>query len=173
MALPNSRLILLAPAGAVREEVLAQLDEDHVAPERVEFSGRLAREEYLKLYHQIDVGLDTLPYNGHTTSLDSFWMGVPVVSLSGRTAVGRAGRSLLSNVGLPELVAQTPEEYMDIAVSLAGDLPRLAELRKTLRERMKNSPLMDAQRFARNVEAAYRDMWRKWCGDAVNRVESS
>ncbi|HMD53212.1 MAG TPA: hypothetical protein VKJ65_01520 [Phycisphaerae bacterium] len=92
-------------------------------------------------------------------------MGVPVVSLSGQTAVGRAGKSILTNVGLPELVAKMPEEYVDIAIKLAGDLSRLAELRNTLRQRMENSPLMDAKRFARNVEAAYREMWRKWCDE--------
>jgi len=88
---------------------------------------------------------------------------VPVVSLAGRTAVGRGGVSILANVGLPELIAQTPDEYVQIAAELAGDLPRLAELRRTLRARMEVSPLMDAPRFARNIEAAYRQMWRNWC----------
>ncbi|HMD53796.1 MAG TPA: hypothetical protein VKJ65_04520, partial [Phycisphaerae bacterium] len=96
-------------------------------------------------------------------TLDSLYMGVPVITLVGKTAVGRGGKSILTNVGLPELIAQTPEAYVEIAVKLAGDLPRLAELRKTLRDRMKNSPLMDAKRFARNVEDAYRRMWIKWC----------
>ncbi|HMD53422.1 MAG TPA: hypothetical protein VKJ65_02595, partial [Phycisphaerae bacterium] len=94
------------------------------------------------------------------------YMGVPLVSLAGKTAVSRAGKSILSNVGLPELIAKTPEEYIQIAVKLAGDLPRLAELRKTLRQRMENSSLMDAKSFARDIESAYRDMWQKWCGDA-------
>jgi predicted O-linked N-acetylglucosamine transferase (SPINDLY family) len=90
-------------------------------------------------------------------------MGVPVVSLVGRTAVGRGGASILANVGVPELIAQTPEQYVRIAAALARDLPRLAELRRTLRAKMQASPLMDAPRFARNVEAAYRQMWRNWC----------
>jgi predicted O-linked N-acetylglucosamine transferase (SPINDLY family) len=90
-------------------------------------------------------------------------MGVPVVSLVGRTAVGRGGASILTNVGLPELIAQTPQQYVQIATDLAMDLPRLAELRRTLRARMQASPLMDAPRFARNIEAAYRQMWRNWC----------
>jgi predicted O-linked N-acetylglucosamine transferase (SPINDLY family) len=109
------------------------------------------------------VGLDTTPYNGHTTSLDSFWMGVPVVSLIGRTAVGRSGVSISANVGVPELSAQTPEQFVQIAAALAEDPQRLAELRRTLRARMQTSPLMDAPRFARNIEAAYRQMWRNWC----------
>ena len=161
--LPNSRLILLAPAGTVREVVRAEFTKNNVKPERVEFTEFLPNAEYLKLYNRIDMVLDTFPYNGHTTSLDSFWMGVPVVTLIGNTVVGRAGLSQLHNLDLKELAAQTPEEYVDIATKLAGDLARLAELRRTLRERMKNSPLMDAKCFAHNIETAYRKMWRKWC----------
>jgi predicted O-linked N-acetylglucosamine transferase (SPINDLY family) len=115
------------------------------------------------LYHRLDIVLDTFPYNGHTTSLDALWMGVPVVSLAGRTPVSRAGLSQLTNLGLPELVAHSEDDYVRIAVELAGDLPRLGQLRSTLRERMENSVLTDAPRFARNVEAAYRKMWQAWC----------
>jgi predicted O-linked N-acetylglucosamine transferase (SPINDLY family) len=90
-------------------------------------------------------------------------MGVPVVTLVGQTVFGRAGMSQLTNLGLPELIARTPDQYVQIATDLAGDLPRLGELRRTLRARMQASPLMDGPRFARNVEAAYRQMWRNWC----------
>ena len=89
-------------------------------------------------------------------------MGVPVVSLAGETPVSRAGLSLLTNLGLPELVARSETEFVNIAEGLARDLPRLAELRSTLRDRMKRSVLMDAPRFARNIEAAYRSMWERW-----------
>jgi predicted O-linked N-acetylglucosamine transferase (SPINDLY family) len=91
------------------------------------------------------------------------WMGVPVVTLAGRTHVSRVGVSLLNSVGLPELVAQSGEEYISIAAELAKDLPRLAGLRETMRQRMRESPLMDASRFARDIEAAYRQIWRSWC----------
>jgi predicted O-linked N-acetylglucosamine transferase (SPINDLY family) len=93
-------------------------------------------------------------------------MGVPVVTLAGRTHVSRVGISLLSNVGLPELIGSTPEHYIQIAIELANDLPRLKELRSTLRLRMERSPLMDGPRFARNVETAYRQMWQVWCEKA-------
>ena len=116
----------------------------------------------------MDIALDTFPYHGTTTTCEAMWMGVPVVSLAGQRHVSRVGVSLLNNVGLPELVANTPEEYVRIAVDLANDLPRLQELRSTLRQRMEQSPLMDAPRFARNVEAAYRQMWRKWCATCRN-----
>jgi protein O-GlcNAc transferase len=115
---------------------------------------------YFEMYHSIDIALDTHPYGGGTTTCDALWMGVPVMSLVGKTAVGRAGLSILSNVGLPEQVARSDEEYVRIAAALATDLPRLAHLRSTLRQRMQASPLMDAPRFARNMEAAYRQMWR-------------
>jgi predicted O-linked N-acetylglucosamine transferase (SPINDLY family) len=115
------------------------------------------------LYHQLDIVLDTFPYNGHTTSLDALWMGVPVVSLAREQPVSRGGYSQLSNLGLPELVAFHEDDYVDIAAQLARNLPRLAELRATLRARMQSSLLMDAPRFARNIETAYRAMWRQWC----------
>jgi len=161
-AVPQSRLILLEAQDETRHFVASILERENVPKTQLEFVQRRPRAQYLKLYHRIDVGLDTLPYNGHTTTLDSLWMGVPVVSLSGNMAVGRAGKSHLTNIGLPELIAPTPQEYVTIAAKLANDLPRLAELRKTLRKRMENSPLMDAKRFVRNVEAIYREVWRKW-----------
>ena len=119
---------------------------------------------YLELYQQVDIALDTFPYGGGTTTCDAApRMGVPVVSLTGNTAVGRGGLSILSNLGLSELVAHSEEEYVQIARELAGNLPRLGNLRSTLRQQMERSPLMDAPRFARSIEAAYRQMWRKWC----------
>jgi predicted O-linked N-acetylglucosamine transferase (SPINDLY family) len=90
-------------------------------------------------------------------------MGVPVVTLAGQTVVSRAGWCQLSNLGLSELAAQTWEEFVRIAVELASDLPKLKDLRGTLRRRMEQSPLMDAPKFARNIEAAFRQMWRTWC----------
>jgi len=98
---------------------------------------------------------------------DSLWMGVPLVTLIGATVVGRAGYSQLANLGLPELVASNPDSYVAIAASLAGDLERLSRLRRTLRMRMQQSPIMDAKRFAANVELAYRGMWRRWCAGRV------
>ncbi len=162
-AVAESRLLLLAPVGTARQRVLDRLREEDIEPARIEFVDHRPRAQYLELYHRIDVCLDTLPYNGHTTSLDSHWMGVPVVTRVGRTVVGRAGYSQLTNLGLSELVAWSDDDFVSIAAALAADWPRLAHLRSTLRERMERSPLMDAARFARNIEAAYREMWRRWC----------
>src|SRR5262249_4469187 len=106
--------------------------------------------------------LDTFPYSGWVRTCDALWMGAPVVTLSGKLASGRGGRSILSNIGLTELIAEMPRDYFQIAVGLAGDLPRLAELRVGLRERMALSPLRDATGLARDVEAAFAGMWARW-----------
>jgi predicted O-linked N-acetylglucosamine transferase (SPINDLY family) len=160
---PDSRLLLLSKVGVHRQRAIEVFERCGVAGERIEWFTPAARPEYLAAYHRIDVGLDTFPYNGHTTSLDSFWMGVPVITLVGKTVVGRGGLSQAMNLGLPELIARTREEYVQRAAELASDLPRLAELRQSLRARMQASPLMDAARFTRDLEAAYRDMWCRWC----------
>jgi protein O-GlcNAc transferase len=162
-AVPTSHLLLLASPGFARERVRAALEAAGIAGERIEFADRQPRIGYFALYRQIDIGLDTFPYHGHTTSLDAYWMGVPVVTLVGPTPVSRAGLSQLSNLGLADLTAKTPAEFVQTATALARDLPRLAMLRAGLRERLQRSPLMDGPGFARDVEAAYRTLWREWC----------
>jgi predicted O-linked N-acetylglucosamine transferase (SPINDLY family) len=159
----DARLIVLAGLGSHRQRTLNFLEQAGVAPGRVEFATPCPRAEYLALNHRLDIVLDSFPYNGHTTSLDALWMGVPVVTLAGSRAVSRAGLSQLSNLGLPELVAHSEEEYIAIATRLAADWPRLTELRRTLRTRMEGSVLMDAPHFARQIETAFRTMWRAWC----------
>jgi protein O-GlcNAc transferase len=161
-AVPTARLLMLVPSVIARERLLAQMAE-HVAPDRIHFVFRQLKRAYLETYHRIDVVLDPLPYNGHTTSLDALWMGVPVLTLAGQTVVGRAGVSQLTNLGLTEFITRTEEDFIARAASIAGDIPALAELRRTLRGRMEASPLMDARGFARDIEHAYRTMWKKWC----------
>jgi predicted O-linked N-acetylglucosamine transferase (SPINDLY family) len=162
----GSRFLLLARPGEARKRVLAAFEAHGVEASRIEFVGFQGRLQYLGTYRDLDIGLDTFPYNGHTTSLDAMWMGVPVVTLVGSTVVGRAGLCQAMNLGLPELAARTPDEYVETAVRLTRDCDRLAELRAGLRARMERSPLMDAPRFARNLEGAYRTAWRAWCGAA-------
>lgn len=156
----DSRLVLLSPLGSGRERIRETLARNGIEAHRVGFVERCPRRAYAKLYQRLDIALDPFPYHGHTTSLDALWMGVPVVSLAGHTPVSRAGLSILTNLGLPGLIAHSEEAYVKVAVELAKDLPRLADLRATLRARMEASVLMDAPRFARNIEAAYRTMWR-------------
>jgi protein O-GlcNAc transferase len=159
----GSTMTLLAPVGDAREKTLGLFEAAGIGRDRVQFVEYQTRQRYLATYQSIDVGLDTVPYNGHTTSLDALWMGVPVVTLVGSTVVGRAGLCQATNLGLPELVARSPEEFANIAVGLSRDLDRLSDLRAGLRARMERSPLMDGPRFARNMEAAYRSAWREWC----------
>jgi predicted O-linked N-acetylglucosamine transferase (SPINDLY family) len=151
----------------LRQQTADRLQRSGIDPRRLRFVGKVPISDYLLLYSQIDIALDPFPYCGGTTTCDSLWMGVPVISLRGGTAVGRAGLSLLSNVGLPELVASSTDDYVALAATLAIDLPRLTALRSTLRYRMEQSPLMDAPRFARDVEAAYRSIWERWCAQAA------
>ena len=162
-AVPESRLFLHAHSGSIRDHVRSLVAGEGISADRVDFVGFQPLAEYFDVYQRIDVALDPFPYGGGTTTCDALWMGVPVVSLAGQTAVGRSGVSILSNLGLTELVANDLDQYLRIAIGLAQDLPRLGNLRAALRERMQNSPLMDAPCFAHNIEAAYREMWRTWC----------
>jgi protein O-GlcNAc transferase len=159
-ALPDARLLLMAPPGRHRRHLSQRLGAQGIAAERIDFHPFQPRAAYLYSYHDIDLGLDTFPYNGHTTSLDSLWMGVPVVTRVGRTSVGRGGLSQLFQMDLLELAAESDETFVGIAAALGADLIRLAALRRELRTRLERSALMDATRFARHIERAYRDAWR-------------
>jgi predicted O-linked N-acetylglucosamine transferase (SPINDLY family) len=162
-ALPNSRLLLHAPPGSHRQQLLDRLAGDGIDPTRISFAGKVPLPDYFRLYHQIDIALDTHPYGGGTTTCDALWMGVPVITLVGKTAVGRGGLSILSNLNLPGLIARSEDQYVQIAIDLANDFPRLSELRSSLRPRMEQSVLMDGPRFARNMESVYRQAWSRWC----------
>ncbi len=157
-AVAGSRLILLAPPGSARQRVLMIMHRCRVERARIRFADFQPRRRYLELYHQIDIGLDTFPYNGHTTTLDALWMGVPVVTLVGKTVVGRAGLSQLRNLGLEELAANSAGDFVRITTEWTADLSRLSDLRQNLRHRMRGSSLMDAGKFAREIERAYREM---------------
>lgn len=159
-AIPTSRLVLLAPPGSARQRTCAVFERLGVAPERIEFVDFQPRADYLRTYRRIDIALDTIPYNGHTTSLDALWMGVPVVNLVGATVAGRAGLSQARNLGLEELCTHNPAEFCACAVALGSDLERLALLRADLRERIEKSPLMDARRFARHFEQTLLELFR-------------
>jgi predicted O-linked N-acetylglucosamine transferase (SPINDLY family) len=160
-AVSGSRLLLLAPPGSGRQRTCALLEKEGVASDRIEFVDFQPRADYLKTYWRIDIALDTVPYNGHTTSLDAWWMGVPTVTLVGDTVVGRAGLSQAKNLGLDELVAESPDDFVARAAALASDLERLASMRASLRERLERSPLMDGPRFARHFEQIVRGLFRE------------
>ncbi len=165
-ALPESRLILQAKACAdeeTRKLFLARFEKYGIPRQRLELLPFLSFQEHLSVYHRVDIALDPFPWSGHTTSCHALWMGIPVVTLLGQTHAGRMVASALHQIGLSELIAQSPDEYIDKTIKLANDLPRLADLRRTMRERMLGSPLCDGAGFTRDLEAAYREMWRKYC----------
>ncbi len=160
---PKAKLLLLAPAGSLRERLRVFFAARDLDADRLLFVDRAPMADYYRVHERFDIGLDPFPYGGGTTTCDALWMGVPVVTLRGQTAVGRGGASIMSNIGLADLVAENADDYVKVAARLAANPARLAELRTDLRGRMRNSPLMDAARFARNIENAYTTMWRHWC----------
>jgi len=166
--LPDARLLIVGLGlDSIREEYLSRFAGRGIATERVSLRDFQSFRDYLALHQAVDVMLDTFPYAGGTTSCHALWMGVPVVSLVGDSAPARSGVSLLRAIGLEELVAETPERYLDIAADLAGNPERLSTLRTGMRARMSASPLMDIAPFTRHLEKAYRSMWRRWCEDAT------
>lgn len=168
-AVPASRLKLLAKQGVHRSRLREEFALRGVDADRIIFDDylpadpALSQSALLRRYHAIDLALDTFPYGGMTTTLDALWMGVPVVSLIGERNLGRAGLSLLGNVGLRDLAVDSVDAYLDTAVRLAMDQTRLATLRASLRCWMQASPLLDAEGFTRKLEAAFRGMWVDWC----------
>lgn len=164
LRLSEARLLLLTSTiGESNRRVLDAFAQNGVGDNRVAYVQRRPRDQYLELYRKVDIALDPFPYNGGVTTCDALWMGVPVVSLAGDAYVSRQGVSLLSNLGLQDLLAATPDAYVETAVSLAKDPQRLSQFRAELRPRMEQSPLLDGVRFTRYLEAAYRTMWRRWC----------
>lgn len=168
LALPEARLVIkagnLQGGDEIRQRILAQFAAQGVAAERLVLPGREpSTGQHLAWYGEVDIALDSYPYNGTTTTCEALWMGVPVVTLSGERHVSMVGASLLQNAGLPELIARHADEYADIALNLACAPERLRLLRQNLRQRMLASPLLDEKRFTANLENTYRQMWREWC----------
>jgi len=161
--IPGAKLYIKSPAlddESVRQDMLSCLGGFNIQPERLLLQGVTgSREDHLGKYAMVDIALDTFPYHGTTTTCEALWMGVPVVTLAGRTHASRVGVSLLHAVGLDELVAITPVEYIAKTVALANDRERLVELRQNMRLMMSGSPLMDSQGVTREVERAFMDMY--------------
>jgi protein O-GlcNAc transferase len=160
---PQSRLLMMARGltdAAIAKRIREKLG---VGAERLTLLGQQPMEKYLSLHQDVDVVLDTFPVNGHTTTCHALWMGVPVVCLAGNASGERLGASVLRTLGFEEWIAANKDDYIRIAVRLASDRSQLASLGASLREKMLGSPLMDGQGFAREVESAYRGIWRKWC----------
>jgi predicted O-linked N-acetylglucosamine transferase (SPINDLY family) len=166
--LPDSRIVFAGvPQGPARDGLIRDFEGAGIAAGRITIAPRVGIAEYFRSFNAIDIALDTAPYGGGTTTCDALWMGVPVITVPGTRSISRSAASILTTVGLPSWIASTPEHYVRLAVEFAREEPVLAKLRKSLRRMMRESPIMDETGFARGVEAAYRDMWKKWCEDAA------
>jgi predicted O-linked N-acetylglucosamine transferase (SPINDLY family) len=161
---PDSELwILDVPSEEMRTALLGAFREVGVAESRIVTFPRQLREEYWQTIRQADIALDPFPYNGGATTCECLWLGVPVVTKAGAMGFARSGASILGNAGLNELVAESDEQYLEIATVLATDRPRLRALQRGLRDRLRASPLLDAPGFMRDLERAYRQAWRQAC----------
>ena len=166
-AVPESRMVV--KAGALAEEQVAKglkarFESHGIGAERLELREGSPHAEMLSEYGDIDIALDTFPFNGGATTLEALWMGVPVLALEGNTVVSRQSYSVLANLGLTDaLTFATVDAYVEGAIALANDKPRLAELRSQLRPLMAASPLRGAAQFTHDLEVLYRQMWVAWC----------
>ena len=165
-AVPDSRLFLKSKQfseAAVRQDIAGRFARHGIDKGRLIMEGQVPRADYLKSFQRVDIALDPFPYPGITTSVETLWMGVPLLTLAGRSFMARQGVGLLTNAGLQDWIAGDPDDYVARAQAGAADLPRLAALREALRQRVLDSPIFDADRFAGNLGAALRGMWERWC----------
>jgi predicted O-linked N-acetylglucosamine transferase (SPINDLY family) len=163
---PGARLLLKTKQLAseeVRVALLARFERFGIAADRLILEGPAPYAEYLASYARVDLALDPFPYPGGATTADGLWMGVPALTLRGDRFIGHQGESLLHAAGLADWIAPDREDYVRMAVAFAADQPRLAQLRAGLRQQVAASPLFDAPRYARHLEAAWRSMWQGWC----------
>ena len=168
----GSRMLVKCQMAADQDVQRFLLDKFHrqgISPDRVKLIPWQSAHEHLQTYHQVDIALDTHPFNGCVTTLEGLWMGVPIVSLTGTKYVSRVALTLLQRLDMSCFCAVTPEQYVAKAKALASNLPALAQIRASLRARMQASPLCDAGRYARTLENAYRRMWKRWCREHARR----
>jgi len=166
--LPSARLLLVGiPEGRARDDLVREFAAAGVGPERLTVVPRVSMGEYLRQFAKVDIALDSVPYSGGTTTFDTLWMGVPVLTLAGDRSASRSAASILGALGLGQWIASTTEEYLQRALAHAAHPQALAALRGSLRTTLQGSPLMDELRFARDVEAAYRGLWREWCEQGI------
>jgi len=167
----DSRLILKGKgldAEDTQQQILETLIGPGISADRIEFMGGTPKWEHLQACNRVDLALDPFPFGGGTTTLDTLWMGVPVVTLYGKTSVGRASAGILNAVGLREFIAYDTKTYKQIVINTVQDIERLASLRSGLRAQIATTPVGDPKQYAAVVEQSYRDMWRRWCNGVKN-----
>lgn len=165
-SVPRSRILLkyrTMETEVMRERFQGWFSKEGIVRERVELAGPSQPREYLESYGQIDIALDPFPYQGGSTTLDTLLMGVPMVAMAGRLTVQRGTSSALKSLGLADMVVDSPEQYVKAAVFVAGLVGKIPDIRRNVSKAFRSSPVMDEAGFTRDLEAAYRDMWRTWC----------
>jgi predicted O-linked N-acetylglucosamine transferase (SPINDLY family) len=164
MAVPDSRFFVVGVVDErAREDLYRDLESAGVDRARITMSPYVPIEDYYRSFDKVDIALDTMPFSGGTTTCDALWMGTPVVSMPGTRSWSRSAGSILTTLGLRDWIADSPDAYVNLAVKFAGDPAAIDRLRKSLRSRMLDSPLMDKRLFTREMEDAYRRMWQSWC----------
>ena len=166
-AVPGSRLFLKSKQlgeASIRQQTLERFAAHGIAADRLILEGAESRAKYFEAYHRVDIALDPFPFPGGTTTVESLWMGVPVLNLTGASFLFRQGAGFLKIVGLSEWITASYEEYVARAASHAAAVRELSELRKGLRQRVMSSPLMNGKRFAGHFKSALCDMWQIWSG---------
>lgn len=167
-ALPGSRLVMVGiPFGSFRDRLLDRWQALGISKERIDLHGYLRREQFQAAHHEVDIALDSFPYNGGTTTCESLWMGVPVLAIAGTSTSGRTSISLLTAAGLQDWLAPDREGYVRMAIARSADPDSLARLRAGMRNHLRASPLMDGAAFARDFEGALSRAWRAWCSEAT------
>jgi predicted O-linked N-acetylglucosamine transferase (SPINDLY family) len=168
-AIPNSRLRIVGVTNDIVEERIRKcFSERGVTEDRLDLVGRIPIDAYLASYREVDIALDSFPYNGATTTCDALLMGVPVATVAGARAIARGGVSLLSTIGLSDWIADSPQDLASLLQRQTRDPARLALLRAELPRKMRTSALMDGARFARNLETIFRAAWQRACGESGN-----
>lgn len=165
-SIPDSNLLMQAGGlsnTSTRQRIYDYFKSHGVSKDRIKMFGHTSFHEHLAIHHQVDIALDSFPWNGHTTTCNTLFMGVPVLTIAGILCAGRMGVSILSNLDLQELIAESPNEYVKKAVTLAGDLSKLQKLRSGLREKILNSHLTDTNSFIKSLEEAYLSIWDRQC----------
>jgi predicted O-linked N-acetylglucosamine transferase (SPINDLY family) len=171
-AVPDSLLLLYAPAEDARANLRREAQQHGIDPGRLHFAGTLPQAQYLARYRSVDLVLDTFPYGSHSTASDCLWAGTPLLALTGETFASRVAGSILQAVGLPELATTRLEDYVATAIRLGRDRAALAALRDRLRAGLSTAPLFDTPQLARDVEAALAAIWDIHCRGAAPRAIS-
>ena len=174
-SIPTSRLLIKnrqLTDPALQERLYVRFEQYGVGRERIGMLGRTSKEAHMASYGKVDIALDSYPYHGTTTTCDTLWMGIPVITLAGETHLSRVGVSLLTRLGLSEFIAMSEQEYVELAVRLANSPEKLGQLRQNLRDRIYASGLVDGASFTQKVEAIYRELWQTWCNTQPQAEET-